>query len=166
MATSHLISVEEYFHLTAEPDVEYVEGKVISRALPQRPHSKLQTYLARTLHAVGHPLGYEVWVEQRIRTQSTPARYRVPDVCLTLGEPAEDIFTTPPHLCVEILSPDDNAIDLLDKVREYLAFGVSYTWLIDPITLEGEIYSSSSVIRVEHGVFSAGPIVVDLHDMR
>ena len=45
MATTHLISVEEYLNSTYEPDAEYVEGRIVQRALPQKPHSKIQTYL-------------------------------------------------------------------------------------------------------------------------
>src|SRR5437660_588879 len=105
MSTAHLVSVEEYLHSAYEPDAEYVAGRIIQRAMPQKPHSKMQSYLDRTLYDVGHPLGYEVWVEQRLRTHANPDHYRVPDVCLTFGEPEENIFTEPPFLCVEILSP-------------------------------------------------------------
>ena len=60
-----------------------------------------------------------------MQTQADPPRYRVPDVCLTEGEPNEDVFTEPPSLCVEILSPDDSAVELRLKVHEYLALGVT-----------------------------------------
>jgi Uma2 family endonuclease len=130
--------------------------------MPQKPHSKMQRDLLRMLCPVGDPLGYEVWPEQRIRTQRTPARYRVPDLCVTQAEPSEDIFTEPPFLCVEILSPDDAAVELLAKIREYLAFGVTYVWIIDPETGTGEIHTADRVERVEDGRFRAGEIEVQL----
>jgi Uma2 family endonuclease len=104
MAITELVSVEEYLHSTFEHDAEYLEGRIVARSAPEKPHSKTQGYLCRTLYQVAHPLGYEVWVEQRIHTQPAPARYRVPDLCVTQGEPPEDIFTEPPFLCLEILS--------------------------------------------------------------
>lgn len=104
MAATHLISVEEYLNSTYEPDAEYVEGRIVRRAAPQKPHSKIQSYLDRTLYEIAHPFGYEVWVEQRVRTKGDPAHYRIPDVCATLGEPDEDVFTEPPFLCIEVLS--------------------------------------------------------------
>jgi Uma2 family endonuclease len=162
MAATHLVSVEEYLHSVYEPDAEYVEGRILHRSVPEKPHSKMQSYLDRTLYDVAHPLGYEVWVEQRLRTQPDPAHYRVPDICLTLGEPAEDIFTKPPFLCVEILSPDDAAIEVRTKVEEYLVFGVVYVWVIDPSARRGEIYTSRDIQRVEDGVFRAGEIKVDI----
>jgi Uma2 family endonuclease len=77
------MTVEEYLHSAFEHDAEYVEGRVVPRPKPRQPHSRIQGYLDRTLYQVGHPLGYQVWVEQRVRTQKEPPRYRVPDVCLT-----------------------------------------------------------------------------------
>jgi Uma2 family endonuclease len=88
--------------------------------------------LYSALREIGRPLGYEVWVEQHIRTKSGLVRYRVPDVCVTLGEPEEEIFTEPPFLCVEILSPDDSALELRARIDEYLEFGVPCVWIIDP----------------------------------
>ena len=132
MATTQLVSAGEYLHSNFEPDAEYVDGKIVHRSLPQKTHSKMQGFLDRTLYTMAHPLGYEVWVEQRLQTKSDPARYRVPDVCVTLGEPAEEVFTSPPFLCVEILSPDDSALELRLKIDEYLAFGVGFVWIVIP----------------------------------
>jgi Uma2 family endonuclease len=38
----------------------------------------------------------------------------------------------PPDLAVEILAPDETPKDYARKVREYLAWGVTLVWLIDP----------------------------------
>jgi|HubBroStandDraft_1064217.scaffolds.fasta_scaffold12127_7 Uma2 family endonuclease len=162
MATTELVSVEEYLNSSFEYDAEYVEGKIVQRTMPQKPHSKMQRDLIRMLCPAGDPLGYEVWPEQRVRTQRTPARYRVPDLCVTHGEPAEDIFIDPPFLCVEILSAGDPAIEVLAKIREYLAFGVAYVWIVDPETGTGEIHSPDGSARVEDGIFRAGEIEVHL----
>jgi Uma2 family endonuclease len=162
MPTTALVSVEEYLHSTFEPDAEYLEGRIVPRSMPQKPHSKMQSYLDRTLYQVAHPLGYDVWVEQRVRTQADPPRYRVPDVCVTFGEPDEDIFTAPPFLCVEILSPDDTVVDVRAKVREYLAFVVPYIWVVDPQTSTGEVHTPDGIQRVENGRFQAGEIAIQL----
>jgi Uma2 family endonuclease len=162
MATTHLVSVEEYLHSTFEPDAEYVEGRIVPRALPQKTHSKLQTYFVETLCGIGRPLGYRVWVEQRIRTRRDPARFRVPDVCVTAGEPEEEIFIEPPFLCVEVLSPDDSAQELRIKIDEYLAWGVAHVWVVDPVSLGGELHERDRIERVRNGRFRAGKIEVDL----
>jgi Uma2 family endonuclease len=37
-----------------------------------------------------------------------------------------------PDLAIEVLSPDDRARDVLDKVGEYLQAGVRLVWVVDP----------------------------------
>jgi len=165
MATAQLISVEEYLHTSFEYDAEYVEGRIVQRPLPQRRHSMMQSWLNRALYAAGRPSGYRVWVEQRIRTQRQPARFRIPDVCVTLGDPGVEIFTSPPFLCVEVLSPVESAIELQAKLSEYLRFGVSYVWVIDPASNTGEIHTAERIERIDNGRFTAGPFEVDLKDI-
>jgi Uma2 family endonuclease len=45
---------------------------------------------------------------------------------------SEPVLTTPPHLIVEIVSPEDETADLLAKVADYLRFGVPHIWIPDP----------------------------------
>jgi Uma2 family endonuclease len=62
-------------------------------------------------------------------------RFRVPDVCVIFAEaPKESILTHPPLLCIEILSPEDRMSEILERVKDYLAFGVRYVWVLDPRT--------------------------------
>jgi Uma2 family endonuclease len=158
METTQLVSVEEYLRTEFEHDAEYVEGRIVERPMPQKPHSKLQAFLVRSLYD-----RVLVWPEQRVRTKAHPARYRVPDLCVTLTEPDEDIFTAPPFLCIEILSPESSASELRIKIEEYLAFGVSYVWVIDPVLRTGEIYTTTEIKRVRDGRFTAGELAVDLN---
>ena len=166
MATTHLVSVEEYLHSTFEPDAEYVEGRIVQRSVPQKPHGKMQTYLIGTLFVRTRRKGhYEVWDAQRIRTKSNPARYRIPDICVTVGEPDEDVFTEAPFLCIEINSPDDVVSELRAKIEEYLEMGVAYVWVVDPILLSGEIYTRDRIERARDGVFRAGDIEVNIREV-
>ena len=71
-----------------------------------------------------------VWPEQRIQVK--PTRFRVPDVCVTIGEPDEQIFTTPPYIVIEVLSPEDTVAALMERIRDYSTFGVPNIWIIDP----------------------------------
>jgi Uma2 family endonuclease len=123
-----LVSIEEYLHTSYSPDREYVDGVVVERNLGEKPHSKIQRNLLRLLNKPG----LEPWPEQRV--QVSPTRFRVPDVCVTIGEPAENIFTAPPLICIEILSPEDRLARLQEKIDDYLDFGVRHVWVIDPAT--------------------------------
>jgi Uma2 family endonuclease len=163
MTAAQQVSVEEYLHTSFEYDAEYVEGKIVYRSLPQKPHSAMQGKLHLALHEEGRSRGCKVWLELRIRTRRDPARFRVPDLCMTLGEPDEDILTSPPLLCVEILSPEDSALELRMKIDEYLTFGVPCIWVIDPTSLTGEIYTQDRIAKITDGQFTADQIRVDLN---
>ena len=68
---------------------------------------------------------------------------------------------TRPYQCVQILSPEDSAIETLDKVREYVAFGVKWVWVIDPVSLAGRVYGVDSAVEADR-VFSTPLFLVDL----
>lgn len=156
-----LISPAEYLATSHSPDREYVDGYVIERNLGQKNHSKLQMAIAAYFYSRRVEWQIAVWPEQRIQTK--PYRYRVPDICVTFGEPDEQVFTKPPYLCIEILSPDDRIADAAAKAEEYLAAGVPFVWLIEPETLSGWIYNSGkSARRVDDGGFTE-PFPIDLN---
>jgi Uma2 family endonuclease len=45
---------------------------------------------------------------------------------------SEPVLTTPPHLAIEILSPEDGTADILAKVADLLRFGIPHIWIADP----------------------------------
>ncbi len=46
----------------------------------------------------------------------------------------EQIFTTPPFICIEILSKDDRLSGMQDRIKDYLTFGVPHVWILNPQT--------------------------------
>jgi len=67
------------------------------------------------------------------RVQVKPTRFRIPDICVVAGaEPEEQIFTTPPLVCIEILSSDERLSEMQKRCQDYLKFGVPYVWILDP----------------------------------
>jgi Uma2 family endonuclease len=127
MAAAELISAEQYLRSSFEHDAEFVDGRLVERAIPTWEHACMQGFLIEELRAIGRRLALFSVPEQRIQTR--PERFRVPDVCVLTdrpeGEQGRRIVTRPPYLCVEILSPEDTAMETMDKVREYLSFGVA-----------------------------------------
>ena len=166
MASATLVPVSEYLSKSYEPDCDYVDGIVEERNVGEKDHSKLQTELTTWLNVRRQQFGIRVFVEQRIRV--SPTRYRVPDICAYLGsEPDEQVFITPPFLCVEILSPDDRMSRMLEKIQDYLGFGVRYVWIIDPRTRMAEIHTLSGIEKVRDGLLrTSGPeIAVPLPEL-
>lgn len=150
MATAALVDIDQYLQTSYEPDCDYVDGALEERNLGTRPHSGLQSLFSYLLFKYyAEALGIFVYTEQRVQTR--PTRFRVPDICVTLNFPEEDIFRTAPFLCVEILSPEDRLPRVELRVQEFLNMGVAFVWLIDPLTREAWVYSQSSKLTVTDG---------------
>lgn len=75
---------------------------------------------------------WAIHVFPECRVQVTPKRYRIPNIAVTKQKPRGRMLHEPPFLCVEILSPEDRASRLEDKLDDYLRFGVAHVWVIDP----------------------------------
>ena len=132
METRTPTSVEEYLTTDYSPDCDYVDGEVLERHLGQWDHSSLQAALIAYLFPRQKLWGIRVVPEQRVEVG--PKRFRIPDVCVVIGDPGEQILTKPPHLCIEIVSPDDRMSRIQERVEDYLSMGVPYVWVIDPAT--------------------------------
>ncbi|HXB74083.1 MAG TPA: Uma2 family endonuclease [Candidatus Acidoferrales bacterium] len=130
MATGSLVSIQEYLSTTYRPDCDYVDGVVLERNLGEYDHSRLQSEVLFYFLVRRKQWGLRAVVEQRV--QVSPSRFRVPDVCVVVGEPSGQIFRTPPFVCIEILSKDDRLSEMRERVDDYLKFGVPYVWIMDP----------------------------------
>src|SRR5579871_213174 len=132
MAAATIIPVEEYLRTTYNPDMDYVDGQLIERHVGEWRHSRLQSLL--TILLLDREKGaFLTFTEQRVRVSVNPPRYRIPDVCVVaLPYAPEPVLTHPPHLVIEIVSPDDQAADLLARVSDYLKAGVPHIWVPDP----------------------------------
>ena len=151
MGTATLVPVSEYVSTDYSPDCDYIDGELEERNVGARDHGNAQMALAAYLYNRRRQLGICVFPEQRVQTSRS--RFRVPDVCVTLGvEPDEQIFTRPPFLCIEILSPEDRMSRMQERIADYLAFGVPWVWLVDPQSRRAYVYTSEGMTEVKDGV--------------
>jgi len=151
MGAVTLGSVEEYLATSYDPDCDYVDGELEDRNVGNKKHARDQTKLLLSL-SQRYPALYIV-VEQRIQVSTT--RYRIPNICVMLAEPEEDVFIQPPFVCVEILSPEDRAGRIERKLSDNLKFGVRYIRVIDPRTREAFVHTPSGMYAVEDGMLRA-----------
>ena len=145
-----LVPVEEYLKTSYRPDCDYIDGKVRERNTGERDHSRMQGLLFAYLFLREKQWGISVFPEQRVQVK--PTRFRIPDLCVVLGFPDEQIFRKPPFLCIEILSPVDTVQSLQDRIDDYLAFGVPYVWVVNPQSLRGWIYTNEGAHEAKDGV--------------
>lgn len=150
MGISALVPVEEYLKTSYRPDCDYIDGEVRERNTGERDHSRMQGLLFAYLFLREKQWGISVFPEQRVQVK--PTRFRIPDLCVVLGFPDEQIFRKPPFLCIEILSPADTVQSLQDRIDDYLAFGVPYVWVVNPQSLRGWIYTNEGAHEAKDGV--------------
>ena len=154
------ISEDEYLSTTYHPDCDFVDGLVLERPLGQFDHANLQTLLAaifvnnrRTWNVLG-------LVEQRLRVR--PGKYRVPDLlALPINyDRSQQVVTTAPLLCIEIVSPDDRMPRILERCWEYFELGVPETWIFDPESKRAFVATDHTLVE-SSGILRCGQIELD-----
>ena len=147
MASGTLVSIGDYLSTSYRPDCDFVDGVVAKRNLGGRDHSRLQMSVAGYFYTRRKEWRIHVYPEQRI--QVSPTRFRIPDICIVAGEePKEQIFRTPPFICIEILSPEDRLARVRQRMDDYLDFGVKYVWLLDPETRKTHRFTTDGMHEV------------------
>jgi len=151
------VPVEEYLRTSYHPDREYVRGEVVERNVGEYFHSMLQWLIIALLDSRWHERGFRIFPEQRIRVSDEP-RYRIPDISVkALPHDVTSILVCP-DLVIEILSPDDEAGDMLEKIADYQAAGIPHIWVIDPYKRRaGE--ADGPHIRFSDNLILATPLV-------
>jgi Uma2 family endonuclease len=148
MAVSSLVSVEEYLGSSYDPDCDYLEGVIEERNVGEVNHGDAQgrvyAFILMNLR--------QFWTAPEIRVRVKPNRYRVPDVTIIRGsKPKEPVITTPPIVVAEVLSPEDRAYRLQQRIDDYLNFGVSAVWVLDPQDKRAFIHTVDGAKEVKDG---------------
>lgn len=128
MVATTFIPVEEYLTSMYHPDMDYVDGRLEERNMGEREHGELQGRIYILLKRTRKLFPF---IETRMRVSAT--RYRIPDICAYTKKPDESVFTQPPLLCVEILSPEDRLSRIRQVAADYIAMGVQVVWILDPL---------------------------------
>jgi Uma2 family endonuclease len=137
-----LVPVEEYLSTAYHPDVDYVGGNLEERNVGEKEHGKLQFRITLLLKRLRKVVPF---IETRLRISAD--HYRVPDVCAYDQEPDESVFTKPPVLCIEILSPEDRMSRIMKVVQDYLSMGVPTVWVLDPLGKRAYIADAAAGFR-------------------
>ena len=147
-AAERLYTVEEFWALPEEltDGCELIDGRLVKKHVwdgegkgmtpSMYNHARVIKFAYRPLDdfADRHHLG-EALHEPTIMVNDRQERVRKPDLALFLGEPpvaAEAIYFLVPAMVVEVISPNNTAADMFDKVEEYLTAGVELVWQMFP----------------------------------
>ena len=136
-----IIDGEILEHLAGAGLCELVEGRIVPMTPTGWEHGRLERRVALALQRFIDEQGSLVEVlvgEVGIYTRRRPDTVRAADVVLISRERLATnakhsrFLTVAPELVIEILSPDDRATDVTQKVLEYLEAGATAVCLIDP----------------------------------
>ena len=158
MATqTAIVPVEEYLRTAYHPDREYVRGELVERHVGEYFHSRLQTLIAMLLGTREDERHFLTFTEQRVKVSDEP-RYRIPDISVKALPHEITPVLTRPDLVIEILSPEDEAADTLEKIGDYLAAGIPHIWVVDPYRRK-VMEADESGIRLSANHLLATPLV-------
>ena len=118
---------------------ELVEGEIVRMAPTGFAHGDCELAIGAALraHVQKHRAGKVMSGEVGVYTSRGPDTVRGADVLYISNErfarrQSDSFLDVAPELVVEILSPYDAWSDVMRKVREYLAIGVTLVWIVDP----------------------------------
>ena len=151
MATGTLVSVQQYLSTSYRPDREYIDGVILERNLGEYDHSNTQRLLGGYFFIHADEWKVQALPEQRVQVKAT--RFRVPDLCIVFEPgPFEQIFITPPFICIEILSKDDTLESMQERIDDYLSFGVPYVWVINPRKRRAFVHTTEGCKEPKDGI--------------
>ncbi len=161
MVPATLVSVEEYLNTSFQDgDREYIDGRIVERNVGEVDHSDLQGAITAYLRT---RYKGRVWVGPEVRVQVQSSRFRVPDITLVAGpRPEGRIIVEPPLLVIEVLSPDDRADELQEKIDDYLGFGIPFVWVVNPRTRRGYVHTAAGSHEAKDGVLRTQDPAIEL----
>jgi Uma2 family endonuclease len=146
MATveTRLRTAEEFYEWTNRPENEdkkcdLVRGEIEETSKPGKRHGVIG---ANVVWVLGNFVrqrqkGYICSNDTGVVVERNPDTVRGPDVLLfEAAQRIEDVEIKygekPPVLAVEVLSPNDTAGKVMERITDQLHFGTKLVWLLDP----------------------------------
>jgi Uma2 family endonuclease len=140
---------EDLLKVTDRPLPELIDGQLVEREPKGQKSDAIAARLIRFLgnfveeHGLGLINGsqgsYQIFPDD-------PKKVRIPDASFTRRErlPAEGLADghsrVAPDLVVEVVSPNDSAIDLEEKIEDFLVAGVPLIWVVFPETRTVQVH--------------------------
>jgi Uma2 family endonuclease len=152
-----LVTAEELLRMPGDCRRELLDGEVVEIAPAGGPHNRTITKTAIHLggYVYEHALGEVLSGDTGIIVARNPDRVRAPDVCFFTKERMPDgvpegYQEIVPDLVVEIVSPNDTALEVQQKTEEWLRVGVRLVWTMYPETRTIAVAQEPGSVRILH----------------
>ncbi|AFY39934.1 protein of unknown function DUF820 [[Leptolyngbya] sp. PCC 7376] len=137
-----------------KPASEYIDGIITQKPMPKGKHSRIQSRLAREIDLFAEDKKIALALTELRCTFAE--RSLVPDIAvirwenLPKDEDGEiaDRFERHPDWTIEILSPDQSAIIVMEKIIFCLEQGTELGWLIDPQAKSISVFQPSGLPQI------------------
>ena len=140
---------------------EGVRGELIRGVLCEKmgvgeEHAEIAGLLSHFLISFVRPrrLGKVLVSDPGVRLERSPDTVREPDIAFISAEKRpRGIRNTGyveviPDLVVEVVSPNDRLVEVNDKARMWLNYGVSLVWIVYPDTRDVEVHTIDSLVAI------------------
>lgn len=135
---------------------ELKRGELLMMTPAGALHGRVVMALGVLLHvyASQHKLGQVFAAETGFKIHVDPDTVRAPDIAFVAQEriPPTGVpsgyWELAPDLVVEVVSPNDSAADVQDKIEEWLNAGVRRVWVVYPDTQTIHVYRSLKEVNV------------------
>lgn len=155
-----LLTLDEFERLPDdECRAELFRGRLVRGPPAGMDHGRLANRIAFLLTGFvdRETLGEVFTADTGFVLFQNPPTVRAPDIAFVsrdrLPSPKESIGfgRLAPDLAVEIVSPSNTAIEILEKVEDYLEAGTRLVWVVEPRRRSITVYRSRSEIQLLKG---------------
>lgn len=157
LTAERLLTVDEFYDLYAGSDVraDLVDGKVVEMPPTGPEHGALDNDLVLHLKLfIREHGGGQLFANTGFILFPEREQVRGPDQAFVSAvkiaefpPPKRGFWRVVPDLVIEVVSPDDRAHDIADKVADYAEAGVQITWVVYP--RRQQVYVHPAGERVE-----------------
>ena len=172
MTTKTLVTADELLRMPDDGKrYELIEGELIELAPAGGIHGNIGMKIAGLLfqHVHNNDLGELFAAETGVFLQHDPDTVRAPDVAFIAKDriPPDGIPTgyldTIPDLAVEVVSPNDLAEQVQEKIEQWIEHGVKLVWVVYPEQRSIMVYRSLSEVQVLHegDTLTGDPVLSD-----
>jgi Uma2 family endonuclease len=166
MSSTTLLTLEQFEQLPEQDGARYElkDGELVTMGTAKSGHERTKFRILRSLLAyiLQHPIG-EVYSETSFGI--SPSRVCMPDVSFLRGELAakadpDHIFRGAPDLAIEVVSESESALELRQKIQEYLDAGSKAVWAFYPKVRVVAVYDRTGVKELRADQVSEAPEIL------
>jgi len=159
MAITRLLTAEDLEELGSDAKrFELYDGVLWEKGAMGQQHGEIEIEISSALHVHvrANRLGRVYPSDTHFILYRNPDKVVMPDVSIVRADrvppESERIGFAPlaPDFVVEVVSPSDRIVEVIEKVRLYERDGIPLIWLVQPRTRSVTVYTSGTEPRTHH----------------